>query len=622
MKTSCTTRVVNFVVAILLVAFTSLVAGIAPANAETVVSQGVTAVALPTGPGQGSMTLTSLSEGTITASIASGGTFAGGVLQTPVTVGAAATTLAYTCTGNSVAITFTLPGKGAGSSFSVIAPCGAVVVVPPAPVWNQTATIVPGPAGSGTANVEFKNVGSTAVGVFYITINDGPPTRFTSVGPGFIQPAVITATPGAVISIFGTQDGNGVPKLLATTPPGGLPSLPVPPAPVWAQTASIVPGPDGSGTADVLFDNTGSNQGGVFYVTIGGGAPTSATTVAAGESASIPLSGVAGVTVCAFGTKDGTATATPLGCKDIPAVPDPPAPVWVQEATITPGRVGSGNAEVLLINTGSNRDGVFFVTVDGGVRQYVTTVAAGGTAPIHLIGLAGAVIRVYGTEAGDTAPQLLVEDTIPTAPEPPAAVWDQDATISPVQDGSGDADVLFINTGSNRAGVFYVTVDGGEPTSATTVAAKQTASIHLSDVAGSRVCVFGTQDGSAEPNELKCVDVAALPEPTDTTEPTPDPSEDPTPVPSKDPVVSQPVVPAASQPVAPAKTSVVASASKTVKKQSTSTHSTWKRLNTFNTAVPVAPTQGTFLPLGALIGFLFAGVAAAYILFAAVRRHI
>jgi hypothetical protein len=64
------------------------------------------------------------------------------------------------------------------------------------------------------------------------------------------------------------------------------------------------------------------------------------------------------------------------------------------------------------------------------------------------------------------------------------------------------------------------------------------------------------------------------------------------------------------------------STSKTVEKQSASTRSEWKRLNAFNTAVPPAPTQETSLPLGALIGFLFAGVAAACILFVAVRRHI
>jgi hypothetical protein len=266
-----------------------------------------------------------------------------------------------------------------------------------------------------------------------------------------------------------------------------------PPTPIWNQSATIQPGPDGSGNADVLFIND-SNQTGGFYVTIGGGDPTSATSVAAGKTKSIPIHAEPGTVIRVYGTKDGTAPPKFLKELTLPKVA-PPAPIWNQSATITVGDDGSGNASVKLTN-GSNASAVYVVYYDGKeLSRY--TVPTNGTTNKSITGLTpGKTLAVYGIKDGSASLGSPLDSELVPVAVPPTPVWNQTAQITMGAAGSGNATVALVN-GSNAPAVFAVYLDGNQLSQYTVKAGGSISKSLTGLTPGKTLAVYGIKDGSA-----------------------------------------------------------------------------------------------------------------------------
>ncbi|MET0980305.1 MAG: hypothetical protein ABWX90_03555 [Candidatus Saccharimonadales bacterium] len=226
--------------------------GVPAAQAAEVNFQGVNAVTTATGPGQGSLALTAPTPLPV---FITGGTFADGENQATVQVDGV---VPYNCTGSAAAVlTVSIPMKGGALNFDIAGPCGAVVVQPPAPSWNQSATIVPGTAGSGNADVLFDNEESNRTGGFYVTIGNGAPTSATSVAAGQTKSISVHGEPGAVIRVYGTKDGTAAPQLLKELT---LPKAPAAPAPPDLTPAANQPVGSTNGSPHTRVNTDTSNR--------------------------------------------------------------------------------------------------------------------------------------------------------------------------------------------------------------------------------------------------------------------------------------------------------------------------------------------------------------------------
>jgi hypothetical protein len=207
-----------------------------------------------------------------------------------------------------------------------------------------TGLVAAGIAGAGiapanAAEVNFQGVHAvttaTGSGRGSLTLSSpGPLQVFVNAGGSFAGGAQEATVEANGVLAYTCTGSSNVALVVRLPVKGGLgfdisgPCGPVvqPPASTWNQSATIHPGADGSGNADVVFNNTESNQTGGFYVTIGGGEPTSATSVAAGQTKSIPVHAEPGTVIRVYGTKDGKATPKLLKELTLPKAPAAPAP--------------------------------------------------------------------------------------------------------------------------------------------------------------------------------------------------------------------------------------------------------------------------------------------------------
>ncbi|MDB5167861.1 MAG: hypothetical protein JWO55_119 [Candidatus Saccharibacteria bacterium] len=282
--------------------------------------------------------------------------------------------------------------------------------------FGVTATASPTTPGQGSLTIATHPGFPVPMTVSVFVVGTGG----TLAGDVYEQPVTLTGAPvsvayscvGSSMELGVTFPGKGGPGFGVVAPCGAVVAAP---APLWNQSATIHPGADGSGNADVVFNNTGSNRDGGFHVTIGNGAPTSATSVAAGQTKSIPVHAEPGTVIRVYGTKDGTAAPQLLRELTLPKAPAAPAPLWNQSATITVGAPGSGNASVSLTNK-SNAPAVY-VVYEGDKELPGYTVPIGKTVTDSLSGLTpGRTLFVYGIKDGSASlGQPLARAEIPAA---------------------------------------------------------------------------------------------------------------------------------------------------------------------------------------------------------------
>jgi hypothetical protein len=190
--------------------------GVAPANAVVDSDFGLIATPSATTPGRGTLTI-AIRPGfpaPVTVSVivvGTGGTLAGGTHEQPVyeqlvELTGTPVSVDYLCVGSSMELGVMFLGKG-GSGFPVMAPCGAVVAPPPAPVWNQSATITVGAPGSGNASVALTNK-SNAPAVYAVYEGDKELPGYT-VGIGeTVTDSLSGLTPGKTLFVYGIKDGS------------------------------------------------------------------------------------------------------------------------------------------------------------------------------------------------------------------------------------------------------------------------------------------------------------------------------------------------------------------------------------------------------------------------------
>jgi hypothetical protein len=329
-------RVRNSAAIVALAAAAVGAAGIAPAQAVGFVPP-VSISTAPSTAGHGQLTVTSVVSGpvTVTPEI-DGGLFveSGGVSQQVTVPGGGAVTVDYTCTGPTTTVFLGFPVKGS-PVLNQVALCGEEAS------WVQAAEIALGPDGSGNADVLFDNTSSNRDGSFYVTLGGGEPTSVTSVVAGQTKSIPIHAAPGTVVRVYGTQDGNGAPQLLATQI---LPELAAPPEASWDLKATIALGPDGSGNATVTYDNGGSNRDAAFFVTINNGEPTASKVVSAHQAWFTGIHANPGDVIRVFGSADGTTEVKQLAQETLPkapATPTPPDTTTPVDGPVVPGPVAA-----------------------------------------------------------------------------------------------------------------------------------------------------------------------------------------------------------------------------------------------------------------------------------------